>query len=296
MKFYKLKTGISEVYKITTREDFEEKIREKGKYTYKNSDGENYGLAVCPRCDNPIRILGLYKKLNGIKPYAKHHNKSTAIAVINKSAYLHCPYANPTSKKGFDKSKILPLTDFEKQLYYTMRDYFDKAIYMLNKNLDFYISDKFAKKLLEGFTKNCTYRNELANNSNLPFMLLDNFDNFTMVYRLVKKESELWKVLNKRKDINFIQKDEIYDKIVPNTGCFVFLEGHFYAHTVTSNDDGDVSEKIKFGVIDSPDIDKERFFQRKYEIKENEFQNLCKNESYRNNNLLEMAKNIMPDL
>lgn len=295
MKYYKLEKGISKIYKITTKEDFEEKFREKEKYIYKNKNGEKYGLAVCPSCDNPIVILGLYKKLEKQRPYARHHNESTQIATINRTAYLHCPYANPNYNKKYDKREILPLTDFERNLYYMVRNYFDKIIYLLNSELDFYISDEFAKQMLEEFVNSYAYRNEMANIHNLPYIMLDNIGNFNLICRLIKKNSGLWEFFKKRQDVNLENYNDSYDKVVSKSG-FIFLQCHFYAHTIKRTSDDNILEQIKFGIIDSPDIEKDRIYESTYIINEYRFQNLCKNKKFRNLKKLDIAKEIMPEL
>lgn len=286
----------TEVYKITKKEDFEENLREKDKYIYKNDKGEKYGLAVCPRCENPVIILGLYKDLKIQKPYAKHHNRSTGFATIDKNAYLHCPYSDPTFKgRKYDKTRLLPLTDFERKLYYYLRDYFDKAIYLLNKQLDFYISENFAKQLLEAFVNSFAYRDEMANIHNLPYLLLDNMGNINLICRLVKKNTELWDFLNTRNDIILKPYNERYDLIQAKSG-FVFLQCHFYSHTISRNSDYNVREKIKFGIIDSSDVNKKRVYTKSYEIDELFFYNLCKHTEYRDLKLLELAKQVMPEI
>lgn len=297
MNCYKLETGLSkEVYKITNKEDFEENIREKEKYIYKNNDGEKYGLAVCPRCDNPVIILGLYKKLKRQKPYAKHHNRSTEIAVIDKNAYLHCPYSDPNfNSRKYDKSKILPLTNFERKLYCCLRDYFDMAIHLLNEELDFYISESFAKQLLEEFVNSYAYRNEMANIHNLPYLLLDNMGNVNLICRLIKKNTELWKYLDSRDDVILEPYNKKYDKLLSKSG-FVFLQFHFYSHSISQNAGYDATEKIKFGIIDSPDVEKKRVYTKPYEINEWSFPNLCKQTEYRDQKLLDLARDIMPEI
>ena len=83
MHNFKLKTGISSE-----------------PYYNKNSANEPVQFAVCPQCDNPIEIIGLYKKL-----------KNT----------------NSESRKS-------QCSDFGKNIYNLMRNQFDKVIYIRKRN------------------------------------------------------------------------------------------------------------------------------------------------------------------
>ena len=66
MDTFKLKVGLHPSYKITTK-NFEDKTG--NKYPYVQDQGKNKSrYAVCPACDNPIQIVGLYKNsVEGVK-------------------------------------------------------------------------------------------------------------------------------------------------------------------------------------------------------------------------------------
>lgn len=299
MKSYKLKTGISETYRITTREDFEIQTKNTDKYVYIGTDGVKRGLAVCPSCDNPVRILGLFKPLSDKQPYAQHHNKSTQIAIFNSENYIHCPYSNPNAKQKFDiSSKQNVPSDFEKELYYEMRDYFDKVIYLLNKKLDIYISYDFAQRLLMSFINCYGYCDCMATHYNLPWILMDSIQSFNLIGRGVKKQSKLWTFLSKRKDIELIPsvKKSDYDIVKTRTQNFVILKGCFFAHTRRIDENDNIDEKITFGVVDSEEVPANWIFKHKYSIDEFYFLNPCKSTDYRNQKLLDFAKELMPDL
>ena len=299
MKSYKLKTGNSETYKITTKEDFELQTKNSDKYVYIGTDGIKRGLAVCPSCDNPVRILGLYKPLSDRQPYAQHHNKSTQIAVFSSENYKHCPYSNPNAKQKFDISSIKKApSDFEKSLYYEMRDYFDKVIYLLNKKLDIYISYDFAQRLLTTFVNCYGYCDSMATHYNLPWILMDSIQSFNLIGRCVKRNSKLWTFLSKRKDIKLIpnKKRTEYEYIQSSINNYVFLKGSFFAHTRRIDENDNLDEIITFGVVDSEDVPANWIFKQKYPIDEFYFSNLCKNTDSRNQNLLDLAKELMNDI
>lgn len=98
MKIFKLKVGSSKIYELS-KSIFELQTKQKKPYYTFNNFNEQIQYAVCPACDNPIQIIGLYKRIkNTDKPYARHCIHSVAgLAEYNQQAYDFCPY----SKKSF---------------------------------------------------------------------------------------------------------------------------------------------------------------------------------------------------
>jgi len=308
MDCYKLHTGMSVTYEVSTKEDFELRAGKNKDYYYIGRDGVKRGLAVCPACDNPVRILGLYNKLNNRKPHARHHNMSTAFAIHDESAYYHCPLSNPNQESGRDEaSKNREPSAYEKSMYYMLRDYFDKAIYILNQDLSIRVSFSFAKRLLEEFVINKGYMNPDASIYNLPWILLDSNFSFNMIQKQVKRDTELHDALlqmdrirlepYKYKDKNGNIVETEYDTIYANVKEYVVLRGHFIQHIRRIRNDC-LEESIGFGISDSEEIPIRWVHREKYGINPWRFPNLCKNgiDKYRNERFLKAARDIMPDL
>lgn len=57
--------------------------------------GEAKHLALCPRCNNPVAILGVYKKIN-VAPHARHAKGVNIPNVVQYDEYKFqkCPYHN----------------------------------------------------------------------------------------------------------------------------------------------------------------------------------------------------------
>ena len=112
MRRFKLHTGKAKVYDLT-KEIYLSETKKDAHYSITGKDGCKRNFAVCPACDNPIQILGLYKKLvNTDKPYGKHYNHSITIATHNETTYRLCPYAghyyNVTRESRKEKEQRLP--------------------------------------------------------------------------------------------------------------------------------------------------------------------------------------------
>lgn len=73
---------------------------------YRSSgDGTSSQFAVCPACDNPIQIIGLYRLPKGVsRPYGKHATKSVpGLATLNPETRDACPYFKPRPFKKTDR-------------------------------------------------------------------------------------------------------------------------------------------------------------------------------------------------
>lgn len=120
-------------------------------YKQQEKNGSTHYFAVCPACDNPIQIIGLYAKTDSTPGiYGRHYNRDTNIAKHNEQMYRFCPYA--THKYTVNKDSKKPeLTEFEKNVYYTLRENFDIAVKIIEQDTGLYITDNLARLMLEDF-------------------------------------------------------------------------------------------------------------------------------------------------
>ena len=132
MRKFKLRTGVSNPYEINA-ENFEKLTLKQEPYHKVGKDGVPRDFGVCPACDNPIQLIGLYKKLeNTDRPYGKHYSRSLSFAPYNETAYRFCPYSS-NSREVTKESRKKELTDYERNIYNAVRDYFDLAVYIIQQ-------------------------------------------------------------------------------------------------------------------------------------------------------------------
>lgn len=306
MDEYKLHTGISRIYKVTSKEDFEEQTGNSKTYQYNGIDGIKRGLGVCPACDNPVRILGIYNKLEGQKPHARHHNRSTLFAEFDEGAYYHCPLAEPSQYAWSDMaSQKREPTEYEIRMYRIMRDYFDKAIYILNQDLSIKISYTLAERLLKEFLANKGYMSPNASIYNLPWILIERSFSFNLIGHQIKRNSQFHKCLEGVSEIKLIpykytkdgkEIETLYDVIESSTKEYVTLQAHFIQHERKCID-GDIVESIGFGASMSEDVPIKWLYRETYEINLHRFPNLCEKGKniFRDKKLLDIARNIMKE-
>ena len=98
MDGYKLKPGLQPIHRIS-KEQFENDTNKQWPW-YQEKGTETVQYAVCPACDNPIRLVALYKRYeNSPSPHGRHSPESIqGIADYDQGEYDNCPYANPGMK------------------------------------------------------------------------------------------------------------------------------------------------------------------------------------------------------
>ena len=82
LKNFKLKQGNNRVYQIS-KSVYDEATQKRPLY-YDMENDKCY--AICPQCDNPIQLIGLYKQIK-VSPYGKHYPHSIPLAAYNQQAY-----------------------------------------------------------------------------------------------------------------------------------------------------------------------------------------------------------------
>ncbi|NKD87666.1 hypothetical protein HEQ72_05010 [Haematospirillum sp. 15-248] len=169
MRVYKL-TSKSHVVKEIEKTNFEYDTDKKYPHYQQAADGLWRQYAVCPACDNPIQIIGLYKPLsNTDRPYGKHTGKRIdGFPDFGPEAHQWCPYVSARSSGGKTKRKSidgLPL-----KILRILADNFDRVLYILEKDTGVRISDNLAKSMLETYMGEEGYLYTGANLRNVPWI------------------------------------------------------------------------------------------------------------------------------
>lgn len=296
MKRFKVKQGPAEIFDIS-RDEYEKQTKLNRKYHEKGKDGELRSFAICPACDNPIQILGLYKKLkNTEKPYGKHYCRSISIAPHDEQAYRFCPYSSNAYTITAD-SKVDEITDYNISIYNTMKNYFDLAIYVLKQDTGIYISRIEAKRLLDCYVSGEMYLYPWATIYNIPWMLMY-FSPARKCYQMhIRKGSGLYQYFLTRDDIILDQyQDSEYYVVKNKPGSFLRLEYSMILHKRKIVDD-EVIETISLEVFSyNKDNLPQTEYSETYTINEYRFPNLIQHAKYRDPSLLSIAEELMPEM
>lgn len=286
MDCYKTKNS-DKIYKISV-ENFE---RDPGLYKPYYKDGACY--ALCPVCDNPIRLCALYNQNdNSPKPYGRHTGKDIdKLAPFNYQKYDYCPYASHRKgnnnydemiKDGVDNSTIEALK--------LLRDHFDKVIYLLKKESGIIIKKTLAEKMLKSFlgngNENAGYLFYYFNKTNFPFVFANRCQDFPIRGQFISQQSDLYTALVQN-GIVFSDKGQIICDYEVNPDFYLFSFIHYNIETIN----GDTHETVKFCVFDNQ---RNIIFERKIIIDLVYINNLINMENFkRNEELLEIARTLI---
>ena len=290
MKNFKLKQGNNRVYQIS-KSVYDEATQKRPLY-YDMENDKCY--AICPQCDNPIQLIGLYKQIK-VSPYGKHYPHSIPLAAYNQQAYEYCPYHN--KHYVFDKNvRKRQLTEFEKNIYVTARENFDSAIYILSQQLNIKVTMRMAEDILRSYTVHEAWMYPWATLNNIPWMLGYFLPARSLYKQLIKTDSELYQAIqNNCPKAEFDQSQYYKDYSVLNKTGWPGIMSTMILHNREVVDDT-VKETIVHNVFWDND-NNQSIYRKELEIDEKYFLNLINSEKrYRNEQLLELAHICMPDL
>lgn len=247
MKEIKFTTGYEPTLSFSDRNfktKYEERVGNNPAYM-KMIDGDMKRLALCPRCNNPVVILGIYKKIN-MAPHARHAKGVNIpnVAQYDEYKFLHCPYHK---KRANYVKEYVPETEEpqRRELYRIAREHYDRAIYLLQKETGIYITKAMAESLAENYAAMRVYNYIDATVYNIPWYLIYSYPGFALHHMLVRKGSTLYKHLVQ---LGFSLKDS-------RVGGYVYLEdqkGYLitatnYRYSVDKNDN--LNEWLDFSLI-----------------------------------------------
>ncbi len=301
MHNFKLKSGFHKIYKID-KATFERTTKQKKPYYTFNEKNERVQFAVCPACDNPIQIIGLYKPIkNTPHPYGKHYRHNVLkLAYYSQQAYDFCPYSRnhihitPRSRKA-------EFTEFEKSIYILMREQFDRVIYVLSKQLDIRITSAAAKRMLTTYVNGEGWMYPWATLNNLPWILGHLSWSKSLYGQPILKKSSLHNAIERQCSAARFEASEYYtdyDILVSKKGMFLDLNYCIISHNRSIIDDNLV-ETMEFVVTEGFGKNEKEIFRKNLTIDEAYFLNLIHlsdKKSFRNQKLLRIAKELMSDL
>lgn len=212
--------------------------------------GETKHLALCPRCNNPVAILGIYKKID-VAPHARHAKGINIpnVAQYNEYRFQNCPYHKKNS--NYIKEYVPETEEPQRQeLYKIAREHYDKAIYLLQKETGIYITLHMAEALAENYAIMRAYNYIDAAIYNIPWYLLYSFNGFPLYHMMIRKNTTLYRHLLKL-DFNLKNsKNKEYVYVENNEGYL--LTATNYRYVVDKNDN--LNEWLDFSIIHPDDI------------------------------------------
>ena len=207
--------------------------------------GETKHLALCPRCNNPVAILGIYKKID-VAPHARHAKGINIpnVAQYNENKFLHCPYHK---KRANYIREYVPETEEpqRQELYKIAKEHYDKAIYLLQEETGIYINLKMAEDLAENYVVMRAYNYIDATIYNIPWYLIYSYNGFPLYQMIIRKNTTLYRHLI---NLGFDLKDsKIKGHVYVKNNEGYLLTATNYRYVVDENEN--LNEWLDFSII-----------------------------------------------
>ena len=200
---------------------------------------------VCPGCNNPVAILGIYKKID-VTPHARHAKGINIPNVVQYDEYrfLHCPYHR---KRADYIKEYVPETEEpqRRELYKIAKEHFDKAVYLLQKETGIHITLAMAEMLAENYVIMRAYNYIDATIYNIPWYLIYSFSGFPLYHMIIRKDTTLYRHLSQ---LGFVLKDsKIKGHVYVENNEGYLLTATNYRYATDKNDS--LKEWLDFSII-----------------------------------------------
>ena len=212
MKRFKLKKGEAAVYPVTSKEAFEQLTGRERPYVVKDKTENQKAFGLCPACENPVQLIGLYKRIrnDAMQPYAKHYRWTgkprpglpSGMTIVKVYGKPETPSTSGTRERSSQYHnrdaeiakhneytyKFCPyashiytsqtyetkteVSELEYNIYCILRENFDAAVYLMQQISGLYLSKAEIQDLLRDYIVNDGHLYYGATIYNLPWMLL----------------------------------------------------------------------------------------------------------------------------
>jgi hypothetical protein len=169
MDVYKLSVTDIEAKKID-KDAFEDETFCRSPWYQDNAVGKRSQFAVCPACDNPIQLIGLYELPPNVKnPFGKHAVAEVpGLAATFPESREHCPYFNPRQPDRRERK-----TQFDgvpRKILILLTEQFDRVVYMLEKQTKLVFSKNALTGMLNRYRGETGYMYTGATLRNVPWI------------------------------------------------------------------------------------------------------------------------------
>lgn len=243
MHVYKKRPGASPVRDIS-KATFEE---DTGKalpwYQRIEGEAERRHYAVCPECENPVQIIGLYKPLKHTdRPYGRHTGKPIAgFTHFDAEAHEWCPYVKRQQPGRNDRKKKIEGLPLEILNRIALR--FPEMVAIIEHDTGISLSESLARKFLQSYLEEQGYLYTGATLRNVPWMIAYFSDSQRLFRQRISENKALHEAVIRSIPNAAIDKDGrliSIGRFINTTTCFVNHRRHV--------NDGTLVETMQFQV------------------------------------------------
>lgn len=295
---FKMHAGATAPVYPISKDNIEEMLGRRAPWFCAGQDRDDHRYyAVCPYCNNPIQLKGLYRRqVNSPRVHGSHTGKpQEGFPNFNLTDLEFCPYK--LKGKKLDKSSRREMGEAAQRLIELAVSEFDRVVYLLRKDFGFPFSVKFARKMLEGWFDAEGYLYEGAHLRNLPWMIAY-FGPTQSLYKQFVGANEALSARIRRKIEGATISEEGQLSFAP--GAWRRIDLQCYHHKATlDGDEAELSERMKLRVQDfsntNDPTEAPLIYSKFITFTPAEFERLIRKSAknaYRNNRLIEIAANV----
>lgn len=180
-------------------------------------DGSYYG--ICPHCDGPVQLIGLYiTKEAKQRPYARHTLNNIDGVADRTVATDYCPLN--THRKVFDpEEKLAVVTIHSVLMFKAIIEYWNEILFIIRQEYGIYISETREIEILNSIKKAKVWLYPYVDLRNLPWVILYRIPIEDLIFKWIRKDSELYNVLVS-KGIKLEKKNDNYYQVVKQERYF----------------------------------------------------------------------------
>lgn len=288
--------------KLIDKDEFEADTLRREPWYQCGSGDKLSQFAVCPACDNPIQLVGLYQLPDNMKnPFGKHTMAGIrGIAPFDTEARDNCPYFKPRQHQKTDRK--VRFDGVPRKIIKLLIEQFDRVVYILEKQTQVVLSTKALRGMLERYKGEQGYLYTGATLRNVPWIFAYMSDATPLFAQKVSGNDELTDaILTHVSEAKIDSNGRLGTNALPGTkNAFIDLKMSFIRHRIVK--DSEASGLIESMVLvvsqsskgDLVDVHKEvitfesRWFERLIQMPADH--------AYRKMDRVELAREVLGDL
>lgn len=256
--------------------------------------------AVCPNCNNPVQIIGLYSA--SIKPYGRHLSHDIAdLADYDQAERDNCFYYKPLK---LTKSSLKPAMDQQAQRALTVLvEEFDRVVALLKRDTGILFSPRLLGGMLDRFRAERGYLYKGTTVLNIPWMFAYFSDSNSLWWQYCRDDSGLPQAI--RNALSQIRHETGRNPRTPTTRFLPKADG---ARTLSleklnvcfikhRHPNANEPENMTMLVSHADGLQEERdLVVRRIDFDVQAFQDLFQSDAQRQTDLLKLARDKLGDL
>ncbi len=246
--YFKTAPKSQRIYPVTI-ESVEEHLGRRAPWFQSGSHrDDDRHFAVCPYCDNPIQLKGLYRRTEtSPRPHGSHVGKPIDGFAFDAQSMQFCPYKQSRIRHAKDSRRTYDAMG--NTLIDTAIAEFDRIVLILRDDYGFRISDALAGRMLESWFKSKGFLYQGAHLRNLPWM----------IGYFAKSENLFRQRVGQNEDLAAAIRENVPQAEIDNWGNLIKGSGWYCImmqtlhHRSEIDEDGDLSETLQVRVQDFTD-------------------------------------------